>query len=294
MPIEFTCPHCGLQTNVADQFAGQKGPCAGCGQTVTIPAGQFSVPPRAAAPASSTVPIVVIVLVVAVVGLIACGGILLALLLPAVQAAREAARRSQCSSNLKQIGTAMYNYHDHYGSFPPAFIADENGQPMHSWRVLLLPYLEQKNLYDQYDFNEPWNGPNNSRLAASMPPEYACVSSSNLGQGITSYVVVAGQGTAFDGSKAARFKDIRDGVANTLLVVESSGTQINWLEPRDLDLAQMNFAINGGSTEISSNHPRGANALFADGSVQMLPGTMPAQTVEGLLTIQGGEEIPPF
>jgi prepilin-type processing-associated H-X9-DG protein len=161
--------------------------------------------------------------------------------------------------------------------------------------VLLLPYLEQKDLYDQYDFNEPWNGPNNSRLAASMPAIYACPSDvSNAGQGITSYVVVAGPGTAFDGPKAASFRDIGDGTANTLLVVESSGAQINWLEPRDLDLAQMKFAINGGGSEISSNHVQGAQALFADGSVKMLPDTMPAQTVEGLLTIQGGEEIPPF
>ncbi|MEX0713888.1 MAG: DUF1559 domain-containing protein [Pirellulales bacterium] len=295
MPIEFTCPHCGLQTNVADEFAGQKGPCAGCGETVTIPAGRSAMPPRQAASASSTVPILVIVLVVAVGGFLVCGGILVALLLPAVQAAREAARRSQCSANLKWIGEAIYNYHDHYGSLPPAFIADENGRPMHSWRVLLLPYLEQKSLYDQYDFNEPWDGPNNSRLAASMPAIYTCPSDdSSPGQGITSYVVVAGQGTAFDGSKAAAFRDIGDGVANTVLVVESSGTQINWLEPRDLDLNQMNFVINGGPTEISSNHVGRANALFADGSVHSLSDTLPPQTVQGLLTIQGGENVSPF
>jgi prepilin-type processing-associated H-X9-DG protein len=166
---------------------------------------------------------------------------------------------------------------------------------MHSWRVLLLPYLEQKHLYDQYDFNEPWDGPNNSRLAASMPALYACPSDdSTPGRGITSYVVVAGPGTAFDASKAAAFRDIRDGVANTLLVVETSGTQINWLEPRDLDLNQMTMNMNGGGTEISSNHTRGANALFADGSVHFLSDTLPPQTLQGLLTIQGGEQVSPF
>ncbi|MEX2561396.1 MAG: DUF1559 domain-containing protein, partial [Pirellulales bacterium] len=198
------------------------------------------------------------------------------------------------TSSLRQIGIAMDHYHDQHGTLPPAFIPEENGQPMHSWRVLLLPYIGQQGLYDQYDFNEAWDGPNNSRLAASMPPEYACPSSSSLGQGITSYVVVAGQGTAFDGSKATSLGQITDGAANTLLVVESSGTQINWLEPRDLDLAQMNFAINGGGTEISSYHPRGANALFADGSVHFLSDTLPPQTLQGLLTIQGGEQVSPF
>ncbi|MEZ6114117.1 MAG: DUF1559 domain-containing protein [Pirellulaceae bacterium] len=83
------------------------------------------------------------------------------MLLPAVQTAREAARRSQCSSNLKQIELALHNYHDTFKSFPPAYIADANGRPMHSWRVLILPFMEQRELYDQCRFDEPWDGPNN-------------------------------------------------------------------------------------------------------------------------------------
>src|SRR6476469_182788 len=87
---------------------------------------------------------------------IAIIGVLVALLLPAVQAAREAARRMQCSNHLKQIGLALQNYHDTFGSLPPAYLADSQGKPIHSWRVLILPFLENTTLYDRYSFDEPW------------------------------------------------------------------------------------------------------------------------------------------
>ncbi|MFN0054259.1 MAG: DUF1559 domain-containing protein, partial [Planctomycetales bacterium] len=81
--------------------------------------------------------------------LLVCGGILAALLLPAVQQAREAARRTQCKNNLHQIGLALHNYHDAFNSFPPAYIPDASGRPMHSWRVLILPFLDQAPLYQR-------------------------------------------------------------------------------------------------------------------------------------------------
>ena len=98
------------------------------------------------------------------------------LLLPAVQTAREAARRMQCMNNLRQISLAVLNYEADYKCLPPACIPDKNGKPMHSWRVLILPYLERRDLYEQYKFDEPWNGPNNSKLLASRPRLYICPS----------------------------------------------------------------------------------------------------------------------
>lgn len=298
MPILFTCPHCGVQTNVADQYAGQTGPCTQCGGTITIPgvAGGAWMGPPAAPPRRSSAPVIVIVLAGAVVALLACGGILLALLLPAVQAAREAARRTQCANNLKMIGIALHNYHDVHGSFPPAYIPDENGRPMHSWRVLVLPYLEEQFLYDQYNFNEPWDGPNNSRLAASMPDFFACPSDvATPGQSMTSYVAIAGPGAAFDGSKRVRFSDVDDGLANTVVVVEARGTNIQWTEPHDIDLNQMRFVINSpGGQEVSSQHPGGAQVLFADGSVRMLSASLPSETLRALITIAGGEAVGGF
>jgi len=79
-------------------------------------------------------------------------------LLPAVYASREAARRSQCRNNMYWISLALHRYHDTYGCFPPAFLADENGRPMHSWRVLILPFADGAAIYNDYRFDEPWMG----------------------------------------------------------------------------------------------------------------------------------------
>jgi hypothetical protein len=96
------------------------------------------------------------------------------LLVPAESSMSPSSRRSACRSNLKNIALALHNYHEDHGSYPPAYIADENGRPMHSWRILLLPYIERGDLYKQYRFDEPWDGPNNRKLASQMPGLYRC------------------------------------------------------------------------------------------------------------------------
>ncbi|HEX5443619.1 MAG TPA: DUF1559 domain-containing protein, partial [Pirellulales bacterium] len=249
-------------------------------------------PPAYGAPAqrSSSAVILIVVLGGALVGALLCGGVLLALLLPAVQAAREAARRSQCTDNLKQIGLAMQSYADVYKEFPPAYIADADGKPMHSWRVLILPYLEQEALYKRYRFDEPWDGPNNSRLAAEMPPVFRCPSDP-APTNTTDYVAITGPGTMFDGEKSTNFGSIKDGTTNTLMVVESSHAAIPWMEPRDLDANQMSFTVNAPGNEISSNHPGVAVVLFADGHIATLSGSTSPQTVRALVTPSGGEPI---
>ncbi|MDH3719020.1 MAG: DUF1559 domain-containing protein, partial [Planctomycetota bacterium] len=95
--------------------------------------------------------------------------LLVTLLLPVVQSCRESASRVQCMNNLKQIALALHQYHDQYGSFPPAYVAGPDGKPWHSWRVLILPFIEAEPLYAMYNFDEPWDGPNNRKLAAAAP-----------------------------------------------------------------------------------------------------------------------------
>ncbi len=168
--------------------------------------------------------------------------IFVALLLPAVQAAREAARRSQCVNNMKQIGLAMHNYHSTYNSFPPAWTTDENGKPLLSWRVLLLPFLEEQNLYQQFKLDESWDSPHNSALMGMMPKLFECPSHPHATHDKTDYVVVVGPKTIFPGSKPVGIQDITDGTSNTILVGEShqlGSLDVSARSDRHLDRAQL-------------------------------------------------------
>jgi prepilin-type processing-associated H-X9-DG protein len=289
MPIQFTCPHCGASKNVADQYAGQSGPCAECGQVVTVPGKPMKapLPPKSTSGAS-----IAVILAVVVVGFFACGGVLIALLLPAVQAAREAARRAQCSNNLKQIALALHNYHDVYNTFPPAYIADADGKPMHSWRVLILPFIENSPMHSMYDFNEPWNGPNNSQFANMMPAVYRCPSEPIMSNS-PAYLAISGKGSIFNNGDGSQIADITDGTANTIMVAEVAGANFNWMEPRDLDMTTMAMAINSvkDGTTISSHHPGGAQAAFGDGSVRFLAQTIDMNTLRLLLQRDDGQAV---
>lgn len=300
MPISFTCPYCGRQTNVADQYAGQSGPCAGCGQKITIPGPGPSpvLPPAFPPPPTSSGgggAAVVAIVVACFFGVFACGGVLVALLLPAIQAAREAARRTQCANNLKQIAIAFHNYHDVYKTFPPAYIPDENGQPMHSWRVLILPFLECDHIYRQYKFSEPWNSPHNLAVTRQHVPTYSCPSSPTSGPGSTetSYMVITGPGTVFDGGKACSIRDILDGTSNTILVVEVAGTGVNWGEPKDLDASTLRYPLGtpGGGTP-DSYHPGGLHAAMCDGSVRFISDGVTPQMFNAVITKAGAEAVP--
>jgi hypothetical protein len=198
-----------------------------------------------------------------------------------------------CQNRLKSIGRALQQYEQHYGCFPPAYIADANGKPMHSWRVLLLPFIEGgEEVYRQYSFKEPWDGPNNRKLIGTRIMTYSCPVDSNKGDH-TSYVAVVGPGTAWPGAKSTRTSDMGDGPNRTILIAEVADSGINWTEPRDIAFDQMDFHINGTARNaISSCHRGNANVLMADCCVRSLRDTLPPETVRALLTIAGGEAIP--
>jgi hypothetical protein len=212
----------------------------------------------------------------------------------AIGDAREGARRSQCISNLKQLGLALINYHEVYGCFPPAHVDDPTGKPMHSWRVLILPMLEQSGLYNAYDFSEPWDGPSNRRLIGRMPGIYACPSRYDpSGRAhLTSFVAVTGPGTLFPDVGGVTTSDLTDGAGVTLAITETETMDIPWTEPRDLDARAMSMIINDMKrASISSQHTFGAEAVFADDSIHFLrSGISPAQ-LSALLTTAGNEGI---
>ncbi len=218
------------------------------------------------------------------------------------QPAREASRRSSCKGQLKIFGLALHNYHDVYRSFPPAYIADKNGRPMHSWRVLPLPFLAEPALYERYRFNEAWNSPHNRTLADGLPigmsgivPMYHCASDRNSDPLHTSFVVVVGPDTIYPGSATRRIKDITDGSSNTVVVAEMAESGIHWMEPRDLDFNAMSFRVNDPRGKcIRSKHTGVAHVLLADGSVRAISEDIDPQVLKGMLTIAGGELVPPF
>lgn len=290
MPIPFTCPHCGHQTIVDDRYAGQSGPCAQCGQTITIPTGAAGGATATRSSGMGTGAIIAIVAVVILAVLLVCGGVLAALLLPAVSSAREAARRSQCTNNLKQIGLAMHNYHEVYGCLPTSRYEDPS---MRSWRTAILPFIEQQPLFDQYasgGWMEPWDSPAHQGVVQAAIAVYRCPSAESLPQNGTSYVMIVGEGTVGEVGAEPSFADITDGLSNTILAVEWPESQIPWAKPEDITVEQF-LSLFGQSGSSSSNHPGGVNVLLCDGSVRFMSFTTDRETVRKLLTRAGGEEV---
>jgi prepilin-type processing-associated H-X9-DG protein len=204
-------------------------------------------------------------------------------------------RRSRCVQNLKAIGIALQTYHDLYKSFPPAFVADKHGVPMHSWRVLLLPHFEDERLvalHDQYKFDEPWNGPSNRKLLDETPPEYRCFSDEE-NESESNYLAVVGSETLWPGTGTMSMRMTTDGTSKTFAVVECSLSGINWLEPRDVTMHDATLGVNKVQTRpaIRSRHPGGTNVLFSDGSVHYISDDISADTLRGLLTAAGGEKV---
>lgn len=224
--------------------------------------------------------------------------VLIALLLPAVQAAREAARRTQCTNNLKQIGLAMHNFESSFGAFPAQAITDPSGKPLLSWRVAILPFLEQQLLYEQFHLDEPWDSPHNLSLLPKIPMTYVCPSNGDPSEttgGLTHYQVIAGPGAAFDPS-VQRFMSpgttlginlsmITDGTSNTIMVAEGTPA-VEWTRPDDLA-----YQPNGPAPALGSKHPGGENVLIMDGSVRYLKQAIAQMVLRSLITRSGGEVI---
>ncbi|MDB5392125.1 MAG: hypothetical protein JWM11_7771 [Planctomycetaceae bacterium] len=228
--------------------------------------------------------------IVAVVVVIT-GGMALA---SAIQEARIAAQRTQDKGNLKVLALALHNYHDQYGQFPPPYLADKSGRPMHSWRVLILPFFNEQDLYDEYRFSEPWDGPNNRKLESRMPQAFRFHGLEPNGNTTTNVLAVVGPETMWPTAlwpDNPRFtlKDVKDDMANTILIVENYGAGIHWMEPRDLAFQDMDFKLNS---------PAGVSCLHldplvssADGQIKRLGTNITSATLKALLTVNGHEKI---
>ena len=218
-------------------------------------------------------------------------------------AAPEAARRVGCANNLRALGAALRSYEARHGAFPPAVVYDAQGRPMHSWRVLILPDLDRNDLFEQYDFDEPWDSPHNRQLADLMPAVYRCPGDAPSAEGLhTNYVAVAGPQTLWQAERRLSLEDLAE-MRETLLITETFHTGIHWMEPRDLTVDELAdppqpkvsllAELLGIAAEPLPRHGTwGRNCLFADGHIKYLPHPLPRETLAALAAVAAEDRIP--
>jgi hypothetical protein len=190
--------------------------------------------------------------------------------------------RAQSTNNLKQVGLAFHMYGVKAGHLPNN-VADAKGKLLLSWRVAILPYLEQGELYKEFKLDEPWDSDHNKKLIDKMPKIYA-PARGKAEAGETYYRGFTGPGTIFEVGKKVRLQDIRDGTSNTVLVVEAEKA-VPWTKPDDLPFdAKKELPKVGGSV-----FPDGFVCVFGDGSVRFVKKSIAADILKGLITRDGGE-----
>jgi hypothetical protein len=198
---------------------------------------------------------------------------------------RKTALRIQSQNNLKQIVLAMHNYHDTQGgTFPPRAVFAKDGKPQLSWRVLLLPYLAQNDLYMQFHLDEPWDSEHNKKLLAKMPRVYAAPGQKETSS--TPYRGFSGKGAFFDGKKGLRIADITDGTSNTIMIVEAP-KGVPWTKPEDLP-----YDPEKAVPKLVGQHEGGFYAGFCDGSVHFISPTAKPATLHLLIQRNDGQSIP--
>ena len=215
--------------------------------------------------------------------------LLIAFLMPPMRNARGAARRTQCKNNLKMIGLALHNYATDHGAFPPAYTVDERGQRLHSWRTLILPYLDQKDLYAKIDLSKPWDDPVNTSARQTAVTTYLCPEVARSFE--TTYLAVVTPESFLQPTKPAKVDEIKDGTSETLMVIEVPAAKaVHWMDPSDADdsLLSQIFSL------PKPNHETGTHAGLVDGSVRFLGKNIPASTLHALITASGKDVVGDF
>jgi hypothetical protein len=304
MTIRFACS-CGRELQAADEDAGRRVQCPACGAEMTAPADGTAVQPAEAVP-SRPGPVqaeeppraergeprrrrrredddeyeyddrprpgkkgmsTAAVILIGCLAFFLIVGVLLALLVPAVQKVKEAASRIQSQNNMLQMVIAMNNYNAVNGHLPEAVPEPKlKGPTQLSWRVELLPYLDQDVLYKQFHHDEPWDSPHNKALLTTMPSVFAHPKHpQENAQGLTYYRVFVGDHTPFPPGKVSSIPgSFPDGLANTILIIEAADP-VPWTKPDELG-----YDPNKPLPRLGGHYPVGVNAALADGSVLFL------------------------
>ncbi len=198
--------------------------------------------------------------------------------------------RPNAMNSLKQIALGMHNFHDVYGHFLPQAFTDAKGKRMLSWRVMILPYLDQAALYNEYHLDEPWDSEHNTKLVSKMPAIFKSTSSTGAKaeSGKTRFVAPLTFNSAFGRvGPGVRIQDITDGTSNTLMIVEaSSDKSVTWTKPEDLTINEA-----GRLRSIIDQDADGFAAFMCDGSARFFPKQLMPAALQGILSINGGDII---
>lgn len=297
----LTCPRCHFPLGLDERDAGTTVACKGCGLEVAVPVADGSLPALPAAPpgnenSAATQPpatgtsFLLWLILLGVVLVV----VLIAAFRPPYSGARVAAWRNLAINRAKQIGIAMANYETRYGTWPAAYSADPRGKPLLSWRVHLLPYLECRDLYEQFHLDEPWDSPHNLQLIDKMPEDVFGYAGEALPPGHTCFLAVIGPHTViqppFDEELGRPLPGVTtamipDGLANTILFLEVAPRDaVVWTKPDDYD-----YTLGPPST-----HPKvrkSSIAGFADGRVRAFSPDLPAWEFRARFTRDGGERV---
>lgn len=212
---------------------------------------------------------------------------LIGLLSPSTRSVPEAARRTQCQNHLKQIGLALHDYLETYDAFPPAYTVDAEGKPLHSWRTLILPFLDEKPLYDKIDLSKPWDDPANVEAYQTDLGFFRCPSAV-LEPTQTTYLAVVTPDSCLRPTEPRTISEIIDGASETLLAIDVAAKHaVHWMSPVDAD----ERIVLGFGPESEDSHMGGVHVLFADGETMFLSGDTPAAERRAMISAAGNDQI---
>jgi hypothetical protein len=207
-----------------------------------------------------------------------------------LKGARTTAYRNERMNQFKQIALAMLNYESAKKTYPPAASYDAHGKPLLSWRVLVLPYLDEMELYKQFHLDEPWDSEHNRKLIAKMPQMYAdpdLVIRMSIDEGHTTCVVPVGEGLVFEGREGMRLREIKDGTSNTVLVIEVEPERaVVWTKPEDWEVDMKN-PLDG----LKRTDRDWFTTAWCDGHVKILSNSIEPDQLRAMLTRDGREVV---
>ncbi|HET6883902.1 MAG TPA: DUF1559 domain-containing protein [Pirellulales bacterium] len=265
----MSCPRCGAESGELLPASGGRATCRRCGASVSLGEPEQALP--AVVVRRRRGPPLLALVLIALLVLVTGAGMALRVLFRALEARMH---RAACEQQLHKLAVALQNYADEHNVYPPAVVRDAQGNPLHSWRVLILPQLgqEEEKLHKEYHYDEPWNGPHNRELASRMPAAYRCPEDPGALDFQTSYLAIVDGATGdfaaypTSGSTAPPKKP----PLTAYLVVEYAESGVNWMEPRDVTLGA-NGQPDQPLPEQFGYHVGGGVAVDAAGATIVLP-----------------------